>query len=274
MKKGAFEPISEVQRAWNRANAARVKVSSAPVGFEPLYSLMKDDTLRNTSSDWRAHPEVLSKSRALMVAALRDLNLCDESVLAAMGKVPRHVFVDEAFYLRAYDDDALPIGYGQTISHPSTVARMVGLLAQANALGRVLEIGTGCGYQAAVLACCARQVLSIERVAPLYELARRNLAQVHNILPAQPQTQFGDGMLGWAALAPFDGIIIAAAGLKVPQMLLQQLRVGGVLVAPVQLHNAHDEQHLVRVTRVAEQEWQREVMSSAKFVPLLGGVQD
>lgn len=269
MKKNAFEQTSEVQRAWNK----RVPALAAPVSFAPLYSLMKDDTLRNTSSDWRAHPEILIKSRGLMVEALRRLNICDEFVLAAMARVPRHIFVDEAFYLRAYDDDALPIGYGQTISHPSTVARMVGLLGNGR-LGKVLEIGTGCGYQAAVLAHCAAQVYSIERVAPLYDLAARHLTQVQNILPSLPQIRYGDGMLGWPEVVPFDAIIVAAAGLKIPQVLLEQLCVGGVLVAPVHLNSGDVEQHLVRITRIAASEWQREIIDVARFVPLLGGVQD
>jgi protein-L-isoaspartate(D-aspartate) O-methyltransferase len=201
------------------------------------------------------------------------LNISNESVLSAMAKVPRHVFVDDAFYLRAYDDDALPIGHGQTISHPSTVARMVSLMYGAGGLNRVLEIGTGCGYQAAVLAHCAAEVYSIERIAPLYDLAAVNLYRVQSILPTLPQIRFGDGMLGWLEAAPFDAIIIAAAGLKLPQTMLEQLRIGGILVAPVYLQANDVEQHLVRITRIGAQEWQREVIDVARFVPLLGGVE-
>ena len=238
-----------------------------------MYSLMRDDTLRNTSVDWRAHPEILTKSRNLMIDALRQLNISNESVLSAMAKVPRHVFVDEAFYLRAYDDDALPIGHGQTISHPSTVARIVSLMYGAGELNRVLEIGTGCGYQAAVLAHWAAVVYSIERIAPLYDLAAVNLYRVQSILPTLPQIRFGDGMLGWLEAAPFDAIIVAAAGLKLPQTMLEQLRIGGILVAPVYLQANDVEQHLVRITRIGAQEWQREVIDVARFVPLLGGVE-
>lgn len=277
-KKKAYQSVSEVQRAWDRATTARAAKPTVPLSFvptrpAPLYSLMRDDTLRNTSVDWRAHPEILTKSRNLMIDALRQLNLSNESVLSAMAKVPRHVFVDDAFYLRAYDDDALPIGHGQTISHPSTVARMVSLMYGAGGLNRVLEIGTGCGYQAAVLAHCAAEVYSIERIAPLYDLAAVNLYRVQSILPTLPQIRFGDGMLGWLEAAPFDAIIIAAAGLKLPQTMLEQLRIGGILVAPVYLQANDVEQHLVRITRIGAQEWQREVIDVARFVPLLGGVE-
>lgn len=277
-KKKVYQSVSEVQRAWDRAVTARAAKPTVPLSFvptrpAPLYSLMRDDTLRNTSVDWRAHPEILTKSRNLMVDALRQLNISNESVLSAMAKVPRHVFVDEAFYLRAYDDDALPIGHGQTISHPSTVARMVSLMYGAGELNRVLEIGTGCGYQAAVLAHCAAEVYSIERIAPLYDLAAVNLYRVQSILPTLPQIRFGDGMLGWLEAAPFDAIIVAAAGLKLPQTMLEQLRIGGILVAPVYLQANDVEQHLVRITRIGAQEWQREVIDVARFVPLLGGVE-
>ena len=277
-KKKAYQSVSEVQRAWDRAVTARAAKPTVPLSFvptrpAPLYSLMRDDTLRNTSVDWRAHPEILTKSRNLMIDALRQLNISNESVLSAMAKVPRHVFVDEAFYLRAYDDDALPIGHGQTISHPSTVARMVSLMYGAGELNRVLEIGTGCGYQAAVLAHCAAEVYSIERIAPLYDLAAVNLYRVQSILPTLPQIRFGDGMLGWLEAAPFDAIIVAAAGLKLPQTMLEQLRIGGILVAPVYLQANDVEQHLVRITRIGAQEWQREVIDVARFVPLLGGVE-
>ena len=277
-KKKVYQSVSEVQRAWDRAVTARAAKPTVPLSFvptrpAPLYSLMRDDTLRNTSVDWRAHPEILTKSRNLMVDALRQLNISNESVLSAMAKVPRHVFFFFAFYLRAYDDDALPIGHGQTISHPSTVARMVSLMYGAGELSRVLEIGTGCGYQAAVLAHCAAEVYSIERIAPLYDLAAVNLYRVQSILPTLPQIRFGDGMLGWLEAAPFDAIIVAAAGLKLPQTMLEQLRIGGILVAPVYLQASDVEQHFVRITRIGAQEWQREVIDVARFVPLLGGVE-
>ncbi|GHA70726.1 hypothetical protein GCM10009007_09430 [Formosimonas limnophila] len=276
MKKRAFEPTSEVQRAWNRAADERARAPSASLSFAPkqvdlLYPLMKADTLRNTSSDWRAHPEIFVKARSRMVTALMQQGISDEVVLSAMSRVPRHVFVDEAFYLRAYDDDALPIGHGQTISHPSTVARMISLMRAAGSLRHVLEIGTGCGYQAAVLAMCAEQVYTIERVAPLYDSACVNLGQMASVLQkgaAPVHVKYGDGMLGWPDAAPFDGIILAAAGLSVPQVLLEQLSIGGVLVAPV----GERVQRLERITRLSTNEWCREVLDAVNFVPLLGGV--
>ena len=284
-KKPKFEHLSEVQRAWSSAQARRQALPVKPMSFAPkpaehLYSIMSEDTLRSTSVDWRAHPEILSKSRSQMVEALCRLRLTDETVLAAMGCVPRHVFVDEAFYLRAYDDDALPIGYEQTISHPSTVARMLGLLREgALKLGgrcdRVLEVGTGCGYQCAVLAYFVRELYSIERIEPLYHLARVNLAKVQSVLPSEPHLRFGDGLIGWPEVGSFDGIVLAAAGMAIPQDLLEQLRVGGVLVAPVVVNQrgAVATQQLVRITRVSLREWQNEFLDAVHFVPLLQGTQ-
>ena len=276
-KKSSFEPLSEVQRAWLRSKAEQSKKQVAAKSFAPLapvslYSIMQENTLRNTSIDWRERPEVLSKARALMVDKIRRAGVDEELVLAAMGRLPRHVFVDEAFYLRAYDDDALPIGYEQTISQPSTVARMMALLRASGQIHKVLEIGTGCGYQAAVLSLCVDEVYSIERIEPLYHLALMNLDKVSTVLPHQPRLRFGDGMLGWTEAGLFDGIILAAAGLSVPQTLLEQLRIGGVLVAPVVITGGA-QQHLVRITRMSDKEWQREVLDAVRFVPLLGGVQ-
>jgi protein-L-isoaspartate(D-aspartate) O-methyltransferase len=284
-KKPKFEHLSEVQRAWSSAQARRQAMPVKPMSFAPsptehLYSIMREGTLRSTSADWRVHPEILSKSRTQMVEALRRLRLGDEVVLAAMARVPRHVFVDEAFYLRAYDDDALPIGYEQTISHPSTVARMLGLLREgALKLGgrceRILEVGTGCGYQSAVLACFVRELYSIERIEPLYRLAQVNLAKVQSVLLSEPNLRFGDGLAGWPEVGSFDGIVMAAAGLAIPQDLLEQLRVGGVLVAPlvVNQRGAQQFQQLVRITRVSLREWRNEFLDAVHFVPLLQGTQ-
>ena len=281
--KPKFEHLSQVQRTLQAAQGEPVQkppISFAPMQARPLYSIAQEGTLKNIADDWRAHPEVLIKSRALMVDALRDLRLSDEVVLAAMARVPRHVFVDEAFYLRAYDDDALPIGYEQTISHPSTVARMLGLLREgALKLGgrceRILEVGTGCGYQSAVLACFVRELYSIERIEPLYRLAQVNLAKVQSVLLSEPNLRFGDGLAGWPEVGSFDGIVMAAAGLAIPQDLLEQLRVGGVLVAPlvVNQRGVQQFQQLVRITRVSLREWRNEFLDAVHFVPLLQGTQ-
>ena len=279
-KKPKFEHLSQVQRAWQQAQVRRQSLPVKPVSFTPkpvahLYSIMREETLRSTSANWRTHPEILSKMRSQMVTELRQLHLADETVLTAMGNIPRHVFVDEAFYLRAYDDDALPIGHQQTISHPSTVARMVSLLREgALQLGgqctRVLEVGTGCGYQCAVLGCFVKELYSIERIEALYQLALVNLNKVSGILATVPNIRFGDGLQGWPEVGSFDGIIMAAAGMQIPQNLLEQLRVGGVLVAPVVI-NPYGAQQLVRITRVSLREWRSEFLDAVHFVPLLQG---
>jgi protein-L-isoaspartate(D-aspartate) O-methyltransferase len=210
--------------------------------------------------------------RARMVARLRAGGLRDESVIEALGAVPRHLFVDSALVNQAYEDTSLPIGHGQTISKPSVVARMIELLMQGpsardtGSLGRVLEVGSGCGYQAAVLARLARQVLSIERVRALHDKARAHLAQLR-----EPRVRllFGDGMLGHMGSAPYDSIVAAAGGDALPQAWLDQLAVGGRLVAPVRTHGQR--QTLVVVDRT-EQGFQRSVHESVHFVPLMAGL--
>lgn len=171
--------------------------------------------------------------RRRMVERLRAQGVRDEHVLAAMLQVPRHRFVDSALANQAYEDTSLPIGLQQTISKPSVVARMIELMSGGRApaaLGRVLEIGTGCGYQAAVLSLVARQVVSVERLRPLHDKARELLAPLrrHNL-----RLVYGDGMLGHAPNAPYDGIIAAAGGAQLPQAWLDQLAPGGRLVAPM-----------------------------------------
>ena len=209
--------------------------------------------------------------RRRMVQRLQAAGLRDEAVLAALNAVPRHRFVDGALVNQAYEDTSLPIGHGQTISKPSVVARMVELLgaganAQAAGLGRVLEIGSGCGYQAAVLAQLARRVISIERIAPLHQLARRNLAALHEL---RVSLLHGDGMLGHAPGAPYDGIIAAAGGDAVPTAWLEQLAPGGRLVAPVRGENGAQE--LVVIDR-SERGWRRTVHEGVRFVPLRSGL--
>jgi protein-L-isoaspartate(D-aspartate) O-methyltransferase len=207
-----------------------------------------------------------------MVERLRAEGLRHEGVLAAMGGVPRHRFVDAALVTQAYEDTSLPIGHGQTISKPSVVARMIELLMGAAAartgepLARVLEIGTGCGYQAAVLARIARQVYSVERVKPLHDKARELMAplRIGNV-----RLVYGDGMLGHPPNAPYDGIIAAAGGEALPQAWLDQLAVGGRIVAPV--HDGSGRQVLVVVDRT-ERGHQRSVHEVVQFVPLRSGL--
>ncbi|MGU7780619.1 protein-L-isoaspartate(D-aspartate) O-methyltransferase [Burkholderia sp. PU8-34] len=206
--------------------------------------------------------------RERMVERLRANGVTDARVLEAMAAVPRHMFVDPGLATQAYEDSALPIGHQQTISKPSVVARMIELAMAGRTLERVLEIGTGCGYQAAVLSHVARDVYSIERIKPLYERAKLNLRplRVPNI-----RLHYGDGRVGLPSAAPFDAIVIAAAGLDVPQALLEQLTIGGRLVAPV---GAQSGQHqvLTLVERVAHAQWRESRLDRVFFVPLKSGV--
>ncbi len=209
------------------------------------------------------------RARATMVEALRRGGVRDPQVLEAMGQVPRHAFIDAALASRAYEDVALPIGHGQTISRPSTVARMIELLVQSmtaaqRAQASVLEVGTGCGYQAAVLARVFGQVVSVERVRGLHEQARNNLRALRL---SNLRLVFGDGHLGVAQAAPFDAIVMAAAGEAIPDPLLEQMRVGGRLIAPV----GGIRQALHRVERVDREHWQVTVLDAVRFVPLRTG---
>jgi protein-L-isoaspartate(D-aspartate) O-methyltransferase len=206
--------------------------------------------------------------RERMVERLRANGVTDARVLNAMSAVPRHMFVDPGLAAQAYEDAALPIGHQQTISKPSVVARMLELAASGRTLGRVLEIGTGCGYQAAVLSQIAADVYSIERVKPLYERAKLNLRplRVPNI-----RLRYGDGRLGLPAAAPFDAIVIAAAGLDVPQALLEQLAIGGKLIAPVGAQSGQT-QILTLVERVSPTQWRESRLDRVFFVPLKSGV--
>jgi protein-L-isoaspartate(D-aspartate) O-methyltransferase len=203
------------------------------------------------------------RTRARMIERLRNDGIQDEVVLAAMNSVPRHIFVDEALASRAYDDVSLPLGFGQTISQPYIVARMIEILRMGKPLNRVLEIGTGCGYQAAVLAQLARQVYSVERVQPLYERAMRCLDELQ---VANVTLRYGDGGMGIPEAAPFDGIIMAAAATHVPGALLEQLAVGGRMVLPL----GAQEQVLCLIERDA-QGYRETRLEPVKFVPLLMG---
>lgn len=203
--------------------------------------------------------------RRAMAARVAREGVKDPQVLAALETVPRHLFIEPALSAQAYTDVSLPIGHNQTISQPYIVARMIELLkGSGQPLRRVLEIGTGCGYQAAVLACVAQEVFSIERIKPLHELAKSNLRPLRI---ANLRLQYGDGMLGLPQVAPFDGIILAAAGLEVPRALLEQMAIGARLVAPV----GAQVQNLQRITRIGKSEWTSETLEACHFVPLRPG---
>ncbi|MFM6986963.1 MAG: protein-L-isoaspartate(D-aspartate) O-methyltransferase [Hydrogenophaga sp.] len=206
--------------------------------------------------------------RTAMVRKLQAQGIGHPQVLAAMGVVERHRFVDSALVNQAYEDTSLPIGLGQTISKPNVVARMIELLCQGRSglLGRVLEVGTGCGYQAAVLSLVAREVYTIERLRGLHEKARENLR--HLRLP-NVHLLFGDGMAGYAQGAPYAGIIAAAGGEAIPQAWVEQLAVGGRLVAPAAANAGH--QRLVVIDRTATG-IERIELEPVHFVPLKSGV--
>ena len=203
------------------------------------------------------------RTRSRMIERLRDQGIRDEMVLAAMNSVPRHMFVEEAISHFAYDDKSLPIGYAQTISQPYIVARMIEVMREGKQLNRVLEIGTGCGYQAAVLAQIAREVYSVERILPLHDRALHTLKELHvdNV-----KLSYADGGFGLPDRAPFDGIIMAAAATHIPQALLDQLAVGGRMVLPL----GAQEQTLHLIERDA-QGYRESRLEPVKFVPLLMG---
>ncbi len=211
-------------------------------------------------------PLVSEAVRKAMVQRVAQQGVRDPFVLAALEKVPRHYFLEPGLAPQAYVDASLPIGYHQTISQPYIVARMIEVMREGvgGKLGRVLEIGTGCGYQAAVLAEVADEVYSIERIRPLHELARANLRplRIPNL-----RLHYGDGMLGLPQCGPFDGIILAAAGLDVPQALFDQMAIGGRLVAPV----GTNEQRLKLIVRTQRNEWIADMLEPCHFVPLRPG---
>jgi protein-L-isoaspartate(D-aspartate) O-methyltransferase len=203
------------------------------------------------------------RTRERLITRLREEGIRDEVVLAAMLEIPRHIFVDEAIASRAYEDIALPINYGQTISQPYIVARMTEILRAGSGLDKVLEIGTGCGYQTAVLSKVAKQVYSVERIRPLLLKARNHLRELKlsNI-----KLQHADGTMGLPELGPFDGIIVTAASGHIPEELLQQMAIGGRMVIPV----GAEEQILMLIERTKD-EYRQTRLEAVKFVPLLGG---
>jgi protein-L-isoaspartate(D-aspartate) O-methyltransferase len=205
------------------------------------------------------------RTRARMVERLRARGIRDERVLAALAAVPRHAFVEEALASRAYEDSALPIGFGQTISQPFVVARMIELLLENKTPGKVLEVGTGCGYQAAVLAHIFPEVYSIERIKALLERARANLL---GLRLAHLRLAHGDGYAGLDQAAPFHAIVVAAAAPRVPEALLAQLAPGGRMILP--LRGATGAQRLVLVERSGRGLLESE-LDPVRFVPMEAG---
>jgi protein-L-isoaspartate(D-aspartate) O-methyltransferase len=206
-----------------------------------------------------------ARTRDRLVQRLREQGIRNLAVLDRIRNVPRHIFVDEALASRAYEDTALPIGFGQTISQPYIVARMSEALLESGPLEKVLEIGTGCGYQTAVLGPLVGRIYTIERIAALLARARARCKEleIRNV-----RFRHGDGAQGWKSHAPFDGILAAAAPLEIPEALIAQLAVGGRLVVPV---GPEGEQRLLCVTR-GQQGIERRQLGAVSSVPLLGGL--
>ena len=205
------------------------------------------------------------RTRLRMVDRLRTHGIRDEVVLSVLSEIPRHLFVEEALASRAYEDIALPLGFGQTISSPYTVARMTELARAGAPLNRVLEIGTGCGYQAAVLARVAKEVYSVERVAPLLAKARKHFRELRL---SNVRLRHGDGQLGMPEVAPFDAILISASATLEPRELLGQLEIGGRMILPMRQGR---EQRLWMIERSAHGYVEKK-MDTVNFVPLLPGV--
>jgi protein-L-isoaspartate(D-aspartate) O-methyltransferase len=207
-----------------------------------------------------------ARTRERLVQRLQEQGIADQRVLDRIRSVPRHLFMDEALASRAYEDTALPIGFGQTISQPYVVAKMTESLLAAGGAPKVLEIGTGCGYQTAVLSPLVGEVYTIERIAPLLGRARRTLRElrIRNV-----NFRHDDGNIGWPARAPFDGILLTAAPHTVPQALFDQLKLGGCLIAPV---GPEGRQELFRYTK-GETRIDRLSLGAVSFVPLVSGLQ-
>ncbi|MDH5360460.1 MAG: protein-L-isoaspartate(D-aspartate) O-methyltransferase [Gammaproteobacteria bacterium] len=203
------------------------------------------------------------RTRDRLVTRLSEEGINDGRVLAAVSRTPRHLFVDEALASRAYEDTALPIGYGQTISQPYVVARMTEVILAGHEPARVLEVGTGCGYQTTILAQLTEQVYSIERIP---ELSQRARATMQELRLSNVTQRVGDGWQGWIEQAPFDAIIVTAAPEKVPQALLDQLADGGQLVIPVGEQDSS--QRLMLITHNAGQ-FEEQVLDLVSFVPLV-----
>jgi protein-L-isoaspartate(D-aspartate) O-methyltransferase len=204
-------------------------------------------------------------TRDRLVKRLRDNGIQNEKVLKAVTNTPRHEFVDEALASRAYEDTALPIGQSQTISQPWVVAKMTEALLECGKVETVLEVGTGSGYQAAIRALLVPKVFTVERIEELLKLARRRF---HKLGLNNVYTRYADGHLGWPSQAPFDGIIVTAAATEVPANLLDQLRVGGVLVVPVQRGGM---QRLLAIHRT-EDGFEEKDLGGVIFVPMLSGL--
>ncbi|EIM01375.1 protein-L-isoaspartate O-methyltransferase [Rhodanobacter thiooxydans] len=219
-----------------------------------------------SAADLKGEGMTSQRARDRLVAVLQDSGIRDPRVIEVIRNLPRHHFIDQALHSRAYENDALPIGHGQTISQPWVVARMTEALLEFGVPQKVLEIGTGSGYQAAVLAALVPQVFTVERIEALLRQARRRFRQLGL---TNLRSRYDDGKLGWPDEAPFDAIILTAAGDTIPTRILDQLSPTGVLVAPV---GSPSRQTLIRMRGDGHGDFIQEELGAVSFVPLLGGI--
>ncbi|CAG2152039.1 protein-L-isoaspartate(D-aspartate) O-methyltransferase [Cupriavidus plantarum] len=268
----ALKPLSSAITASAMQRGRKPALSSTPQPVAPGSAVEARTSAATAGGGGMAS----DRARGALTARLRASGIRDERVLRAIGTVPRHLFMEPGLASQAYEDAALPIGHQQTISKPSVVARMIELLREGlppdQPLARVLEIGTGCGYQAAVLSLAAEEVFSIERIRPLHEQAKANLRPLR--LP-NVRLHYGDGMLGLPQAAPFSSIILAAAGMEVPEALLEQLAIGGRLIAPVAVPagagGQGGAQQLLLIERLNRHRFHRTALEAVFFVPLKSG---
>jgi len=218
------------------------------------------------AADLKGEGMTSQRARDRLAATLKDGGIRDPRVIEVIRNLPRHHFIDQALHSRAYENDALPIGHGQTISQPWVVARMTEALIEFGIPQKVLEIGTGSGYQAAVLAALVPQVFTVERIEALLRQARRRFRQLGL---TNLRSRYDDGKLGWPDEAPFDAIILTAAGDTIPTRILDQLSPTGVLVAPV---GSPSRQTLIRMRGDGQGDFIQEELGAVSFVPLLGGI--
>lgn len=237
--------------------------------LQPLYYNKKKTVRSNILLDHSSGGLALTSAfiRKKMVERIAYSKKIPSSILNAMNVVPRHLFVDTALAAKAYEEIALPIGASQTISRPSVIASMLSYLIGERKLPlrKVLEIGTGCAYQAALLSFLAKDVYSIERIKYLHERAKRNLRYIFR---PNIRLLYGDGTVGLPEVSPFDGIIVAAAGLNLSSLLMDQIAVGGRLIAPIGNRN----QRLVMVERITVKRWKEVFLDKVNFVPLIKGI--
>lgn len=219
-----------------------------------------------SAADLKGEGMTSQRARDRLVALLKEGGIRDPRVLEVIRNLPRHHFIDQALHAHAYENDALPIGHGQTISQPWVVARMTEALLEFGVPQKVLEIGTGSGYQAAVLAALVPQVFTVERIEALLRQARRRFRQLGL---TNLRSRYDDGKLGWPDEAPFDAIILTAAGDTIPTRILDQLSPTGVLVAPV---GSPSRQTLIRMRGDGQGDFIQEELGAVSFVPLLGGI--